>query len=1157
MKTKKLRKLMSVLVAMSIVAMNIAGAFAVAAEGLEIVSAEDVTVAILEDHSETSIESLYDSYDVTATQGDEAINVKIAAQNVVVHENAENTQGYWVGFAVEAPEGATKAKGVFGTDYEENVSIINENGIQGIAFYINAGVLLPKTEATLQWFDGDTPLSEMTRFDIDIKDVALDTDDTPVIISANIVDNANPSRPVCDENKALLSDDGKTVEITTTKLALHKNGENTDGFWTGFAAVAPVGADFVKYTFGENAGIANVEDIDGEVGENVGVAFYTDAQNPKTNVTLQWFDGAQDGEHIALSNPVELTMNLDNVEYYEVNAEDVAEAIIYDNSAESVSPLYDDYRVSAMQEGDTISVTVEAENVVKHENANHTPGYWIGFAVEAPEGVTKAVGDFGTAYEENVSIINENGAQGIAFYINAGALTPKTEATLQWVDADGYALSEITTFNIDLSGVTLAIDYTPVIDKAKVIDKDDTERVIYEADSYIVNHTTNDNGTIVVDIAMQELAKHTSDTGEGYWTGFAVTAPADSNKMKYVFGNTADLDWSTATIDNMEENVIGEESGIAFYANAEEAEPKKYAMLQWFKDDEAVSNIMTFEMNLEDVKLNWIKSETVSPAITSGEVTPEVAATQCDGIITVALTAENVNKHENAEHTEGYWVGFAVEAPNNEAKAKVVFGEYVNDNMELEDISADKKGVAFYTNAGAAEPKTEATLQWIDSEGNPLSAPTSFVIDLTNVTLAELPYIAAEDVKAARVVDQANTSVQPYSSYSVAAEANEDGVIIVDIDMKNLKSHKNGRNESGYWTGFAVIAPDNAVTMRYAFATDKENLSMANVAVETGIVTVDEIEKNGIAFYTDVKSSPKKYARLQWFDENGEAITNATDFEMNLSGVRCYEAPRRTSGGGSSNYLTVKFNTNGGSAIGSVRTEKGKAISEPAAPSKAGFVFDGWYVDAELTQEYDFSAPVSKSFTLYAKWTAIEEGSMRFTDVDSNAWYYDVVKAIVEKGLMKGISETQFAPSLEVTRGMFVTILFRAAGEPETEATVTFVDVDAQQYYADPIVWASKNGIVNGITDTAFAPDSNITREQMAVILYRFAKTLGIEMENAEDSTYTDADNISDYAQEAIAWVSAAGIMQGNEDGSFAPDRNTSRAEAAAVFVRLLNLINQ
>ena len=174
----------------------------------------------------------------------------------------------------------------------------------------------------------------------------------------------------------------------------------------------------------------------------------------------------------------------------------------------------------------------------------------------------------------------------------------------------------------------------------------------------------------------------------------------------------------------------------------------------------------------------------------------------------------------------------------------------------------------------------------------------------------------------------------------------------------------------------------------------------------------------------------------------------------------------------------------------------------------------------------------------------------KFTDVKNDTWYYDVVKKVTEKGLMNGISETQFAPELNVTRAMFVTILYRAAGQPEVATATNFADVTVDKYYAKAVAWANANGVVNGITESEFAPDNNITREQMVTILYRYAKNDTVTGE----VTYSDKDSISDYARDAVAWAKAAGIMEGNADGTFAPLRNASRAEAAAVFVRLLNL---
>lgn len=264
---------------------------------------------------------------------------------------------------------------------------------------------------------------------------------------------------------------------------------------------------------------------------------------------------------------------------------------------------------------------------------------------------------------------------------------------------------------------------------------------------------------------------------------------------------------------------------------------------------------------------------------------------------------------------------------------------------------------------------------------------------------------------------------------------------------------------------------------------------------------------------------------------------------------------RPTGGGGSvSNKFTVKFETNGGSAIAKAEVKKGELLAKPADPTKAGYVFDGWYTDKALTTKYDFATPVSKSFTLYAKW--VDLMSM-FTDLDKAAWYYDYVKAIVEKGLMNGMTDTEFGPNLTLTRGMFVTILHRAEGEPAAEKGIEFADVAAGQYYENAVKWASANGIVEGISETEFAPDVEVTREQMAAMIARFAEYKKMEVSAEGDVNYTDNAKISDYAKDAVVVANKLGILIGNDDGSFAPQRNATRAEAAALFVRLLGVLEK
>ena len=258
-------------------------------------------------------------------------------------------------------------------------------------------------------------------------------------------------------------------------------------------------------------------------------------------------------------------------------------------------------------------------------------------------------------------------------------------------------------------------------------------------------------------------------------------------------------------------------------------------------------------------------------------------------------------------------------------------------------------------------------------------------------------------------------------------------------------------------------------------------------------------------------------------------------------------------GGGGNVRYTVSFETNGGNDIASKTVTKNSVIKEPESPIKDGFDFEGWYTDKELKTKYDFTEKVTKNFTLYAKWTEKDNGEWEnpFTDVKENDWFYDSVKYAYENDLMNGISNTEFAPDSEVTRAMFVTVIYRMENEPQT-GKCAFTDVESGSYYESAVAWANENGIVSGISEDCFAPNEPITREQMAAIIYRYAAFKGYDITTSSNTSYTDNDNISYYAKDAVIWAAEKSVMTGNTDGSFAPKANTTRAQVASVFMRMV-----
>ena len=182
-----------------------------------------------------------------------------------------------------------------------------------------------------------------------------------------------------------------------------------------------------------------------------------------------------------------------------------------------------------------------------------------------------------------------------------------------------------------------------------------------------------------------------------------------------------------------------------------------------------------------------------------------------------------------------------------------------------------------------------------------------------------------------------------------------------------------------------------------------------------------------------------------------------------------------------------------------------------------------------------------------------EQAPLPFPDVTEGDWFYDDVRCAYETGLMGGVGDNLFAPNSQTTRAQLVTILYRLEGEPEVSGTSGFSDVAAGIWYTDAVAWAAENGIVNGVSDTEFAPGDDITREQLAAILYRYAACQGYDVSQRADlSGFGDASSISGYAHEALSWAHAQGLVLGFEDGSLRPQGTASRAQIAAVLMRFL-----
>jgi len=174
-----------------------------------------------------------------------------------------------------------------------------------------------------------------------------------------------------------------------------------------------------------------------------------------------------------------------------------------------------------------------------------------------------------------------------------------------------------------------------------------------------------------------------------------------------------------------------------------------------------------------------------------------------------------------------------------------------------------------------------------------------------------------------------------------------------------------------------------------------------------------------------------------------------------------------------------------------------------------------------------------------------------FADVTASSWFYDAVKFASDRGIMGAVSDDRFEPSSLITRGMFVTMLYRIEGQPSTKKTA-FVDVQAGSWYEKPIAWATQKGIATGLSNTVFAPGNNITREQLMVFLYRYAdfRHKDVSASDTKIKKFFDNKNVSEYAQKAMNWAIENDLISGTSEYYLDPAGFATRAQAAVILQR-------
>ena len=351
-------------------------------------------------------------------------------------------------------------------------------------------------------------------------------------------------------------------------------------------------------------------------------------------------------------------------------------------------------------------------------------------------------------------------------------------------------------------------------------------------------------------------------------------------------------------------------------------------------------------------------------------------------------------------------------------------------------------------------------------------------------------------------------------------------VSVTGVTLSQNEAHLYYNRTPNTLTLTATVAPDNATDKTVTWTSSNpsvatvENGVVTAVACGTAVITATAADGSGASASCTVTVS----SYLPPANPNYRITVEATQ------GGTVTADPTAAKAGATVTLTPVP--------------DRGYQVGSVAVTDRFG---DAVAVTEQADGTYTFTMPNGQVTVT----VTFAETPLPFTDVTEGDWFYDAVRYAYETGLMDGVGDNLFAPNSQTTRAQLVTILYRLEGEPEVSGTSGFTDVEAGTWYTDAVAWAAANGIVNGVSETEFAPGKDITREQLATILFRYAEAKGYDVSARADlSAYTDADQIQSYAAESVAWAVAEGLIQGFEDNTLRPAGNATRAQIATILMR-------
>ena len=714
------------------------------------------------------------------------------------------------------------------------------------------------------------------------------------------------------------------------------------------------------------------------------------------------------------------------------------------------------------------------------------------------------------------------------------------------VDKLNYGNSEKAVVNITSSTADAKIYYTTDGSKPNVNSK------LYTGEFELGASSVYGGNVVVKAVAIKEGMVNSSVAN--------VTLTFDAQK-KIVVANNEELSASIEVVEGSVNNVAIEKI---------EKENKKVTVLKEIIDKSVNSKIMdiNFELNENAEKVffyaditDFDKSTTKLYRVTNDNNYEPVECTIDGNILSAEINTtgvyviadvKNSNSNGNSESIEDgkYWMPIALWNANidQESMGNSAFENNrqalvtVNNGIATVEVASNPVAVSGYTSALKSIQSSDATINVLST--TPFTTNTKF-----DGTEHSFDYISKFSFTTNNM-DNEFLNVQisvPYTPMD-GVVASSGGSISARLKLEWSSMSKTDDN--------TVLNPDSSSANGSSSSGGGSSVNTSDATTGIKIEADEFVFDDGTTFSTTVLNSGNEYKiaenllqSVEFRLFNIKALVGSTEVKPNGQAKIYIPVNEKDK-----NIVIYRINQ-GDKTTEATKTELEYRISKDNKYYIITVKEFGIFAVAESVTEVK-QEEKTDIITTEENANVSDNGNEKtaFSDI-KNHWAYENILSAVNMGLFNGVNSSKFAPNETTTRAMFVTILGRLAGvNANKTGDSRFTDVKNNDYFYPYVMWAVENGIVNGLNDNKFGSSTNITREQMAVILYNFAKSQNIELKNIySGSDFKDSDKISSWAVESIDALVRAGIIKGRENGEFAPKGTATRAEIATMFVNFTN----